>query len=254
MGLFSNDVEAPDLSDAKRLTGKGIGELQSARKYAHRQLGAANRRMKPYTSGGASAQNQLMAQLGLSEGPAFDVTQLAGYQQALDKGIGAVNQGGAGAGMLMSGERLKGLQNAGQQVFGNYYQDYMNRLTGMAGRGQQAGMGLGQLGQQAAGTFLGASQGMANTYSQMGQLSAQQAAADAAAENASGTNWGDILGTAGTIGGMMMGGPLGGSIGGSVGQAVGGGGDFNAGFGGAGGGMDALSGGGGYKPFMSGGF
>lgn len=171
---------------------------------------AAERDYQPYTSGGKSAQEQMMAQLGLG-GPAqaFDVSQLPGYQNALKQGLGAVNQGGAGAGMLMSGERLKGLQSEGQNIFGDYYNNYMNRLTGMSNQGMSA---VGNLANIRTG----------GTAQQVGLMQGQQ--------QQKADRFGDILGLAGTGLGMAFGGPLGASVGGSIGSSMGGssggGGDF----------------------------
>lgn len=94
---------------------------------------------QPYTQAGQSAMQQLMAQMGMGDGTqAFDVTQLPGYQQAQKQGMNAVNQGAASAGMLNSGERMKSLQQSGMSVFGDYYNNYMNRLMGITQQGQSA--------------------------------------------------------------------------------------------------------------------
>jgi hypothetical protein len=94
----------------------------------------------PYLSSGSASMQQLMGQMGMGDPntPLVDVTTTPGYQQSMQQALGAVNQGAAGSGMLMSGERLKSLATAGQSVFGDYYQNYMNRLQGMAGQGFNA--------------------------------------------------------------------------------------------------------------------
>jgi hypothetical protein len=163
----------------------------------------AEQDFSPYVSGGRSAQEQMMAQLGLG-GPAqaFDVTQLPGYQNALQQGISAVNQGGAGAGMLMSGERLKGLQSTGQNIFGSYYNNYLDRLTGMSSQGLRAAGGLADI----------RSGGLSGQLGVMQQQQQQKA-----------SQFGDLLGLAGTGLGMMVGGPAGAAIGGSIGSMAGGG-------------------------------
>lgn len=206
MGLFGGG-ETPDM-------GGGIKELRKAQGFGSRELTEFKGNIKPYIGAGKRALGQYEAQLGLTEGPVFDVTTLPGYQASLSRGLDAVNQGGAGSGMLMSGERLKGLQSAGQQVFGDYYRDYMNRIMGLSNLGQSSVMGAGQLGQQAAGLQMQGAQGISN-------LMAQQEMAEAQAANA---GFGDMMGMLGSVGGMMMGGPLGASIGGAAGSAVGGGG------------------------------
>jgi len=189
---------------------------------------AAERDYGSYMQGGQSAQEQMMAQLGLG-GPAqaFDVTQLPGYQNALKQGLSAVNQGGAGAGMLMSGERLKGLQSTGQNIFGDYYNNYMSRLTGMSNQGMSA---VGNLANIRTG-------GMTQQLGLMQQEQQQQ-----------GDMMGDMLGLAGTGLGAMFGGPMGAAVGGSIGSSLGGGGgggmmqpQFGGAGGNQGGGLSALS-------------
>lgn len=121
-----------------------------------RQAGVANEAtLNPWISQGQEAQSQYLAQLGIGGTRAFDVTNLPGYQGALKQGIGAVNQGAAGAGTLMSGNRMRALQEAGQTVFGSYYSDYMNRLSQVAGRGQEAANTL-------ASSRIGVAGGVAN--------------------------------------------------------------------------------------------
>lgn len=233
MGLLSGifgESESPDF-------GKSIKDIQAAQQYGKQQYGDFRKQINPYISAGGNALSQFQAQMGMG-GDAYDVTQLPGYQAALEQGLSSVNQGAAGTGMLMSGSRMKGLQSAGQQVFGNYYNNYMNRLQGMMNMGQSSVMGMGQLGQQAAGLNMQGAQGTAGYRAQQGMLEAQAANADRA----------DTLGLLGSVGGMMMGG-FGGMGGGAASAPAASGGSFNAGFGGAGGGMDVLTGG-----YYSGGF
>lgn len=235
MGLLSGllgESESPDF-------GKSIKDIQAAQAYGKEQYGDFRKQINPYIQAGGNALSQFQAQMGMG-GDAYDVTQLPGYQAALKEGLGAVNAGAAGSGMLMSGSRLKGLQSAGQRVFGDYYNNYMNRLSGMMNMGQSSVMGMGQLGQQAAGLNMQGAQGTAGYRAQQGMLEAQAANADRA----------DTLGLIGSGIGMMAGGGFGGMFGGGAAAApAASGGSFNAGFGGAGGGMDVLTGG-----YYSGGF
>lgn len=182
--------------------GKGGGSNKAMMGLIAQNTAKAEQDYQPYMAGGRSAQEQMMAQLGLG-GPAqaFDVTQLPGYQNALKQGLNAVNQGGAGAGMLMSGERLKGLQSEGQNIFGSYYNNYLDRLTGMSNQGMNA---VGNLANIRTG-------GMTQQLGVMQQQQQQKA-----------SQFGDLLGLAGTGLGMAFGGPAGAAAGGSIGQAAGG--------------------------------
>ncbi len=125
---------------------KGAGDAQDTMEdqlaFQMKVYNESKKNYQPYLQAGRTALDQYMSQLGLGDKPAYDVSQLPGYQMALQKGLGAVNQGAAGSGMLMSGERMKGLQTEGQSVFGRYYDDYMGRLSGMQGQGFDATQSL----------------------------------------------------------------------------------------------------------------
>lgn len=184
-----------------------------ARKMEGRRFRKAEEYMDPYMTAGTDALSQLRAQMGMGDGSvqAFDVTQLPGYQQALEQGLGAVSQGGAGAGMLMSGERLRGLQQAGQDVFGQYYGGYMQNLQNLVGGGQQAATNLGQMGLQSMGNLIGNVSGLAGQAADYryggGRASAAGlmgiANAQAAANIESSRTFGEMGGQMG--GGMGMG-------------------------------------------------
>lgn len=142
---------------------------------------------QPYMNAGQAGMQQLMAQMGLGDtSQAFDVTQLPGYQQSQRQGIMAVNQGAAGAGMLNSGERLKSLQASGQSVFGDYYNNYMNRLQGLTGQGLNAASS--------------ASNTLTNNLNAMTAHRSQQMGAPM-----SGSPVGDIAGAAASMFGTYMG-------------------------------------------------
>lgn len=138
-----------------------------------------------YMEGGNTAMEQMMAQMGLSDQRAFDVTTLPGYQQSMNQAISAVNQGAASEGMLHSGERLKSLQQAGQSVFGNYYENYMNRLMGLSQQG------------------LGAASSAQNTLTN--NLNALTARKSAEEGGGGGSPMGDIMGAAASMFGTYMG-------------------------------------------------
>lgn len=147
----------------------------------------------PYTSAGGTAMQQLMAQMGMGDGQtqAFDVTQLPGYQQSQTQGINAVNQGAASAGMLNSGERLKSLQSSGQSVFGDYYNNYMNRLMG--------------IGQQGMGAATSAASNLTNNLNALTQHRMQVAASS----GGGGGPMGDILSAGASMYGTYSGGQAG---------------------------------------------
>ena len=177
------------------LVGKGINALMPGKVHPDTQFYTdAKKQYQPFISGGTSAENQLLLQLGLGgTGAKFDVTNLPGYQQALSQGISATNQGLASQGLIGSGNQMRALQTAGQNVFGSYYQNYMNELGGQASMGSNDIGNLANVGATAAGMT-----NQANMFNS--QMKAQM--------------MNDVLGAAGTLGGMAAGMPMGGGGGG----------------------------------------
>lgn len=73
-----------------------------------------------------------------------------GYQGQLDQGLKAIDRAAPLVGGMYSGRRMKALNDYGQQTFGGYYNDWMNRVGGMAGQGAQTAQNIGQAGMQNA--------------------------------------------------------------------------------------------------------
>ncbi len=177
--------------------------MEQARALENKRFNQYRSDVSPYMSTGRDALSGYSAQLGIGDGPLFDVTQLPGYQSALEQGLSAVNQGAAGANMLMSGDRLKALQGEGQRVFGDYYSDYMNRLQGLQQQGLGAAQSLGSTGVQSA---LGVGNMMMGTGRNLAEIERQNQA------NKMGT-LNSLLGAGATIGGAIAGGPVGAQMG-----------------------------------------
>ena len=180
-----------------------LRQLARAEELESRRLNQYRSDVSPYMSTGRDALSGYSAQLGIGDGPLFDVTQLPGYQSALEQGLSAVNQGAAGANMLMSGDRLKALQGEGQRVFGDYYSDYMNRLQGLQQQGLGAAQALGSTGVQSA---LGVGNMMMGAGRNLAEIERQNQA------NKMGT-LNSLLGAGATIGGAIAGGPVGAQMG-----------------------------------------
>ena len=189
-----------------------LRQLARAEELESRRLNQYRSDVSPYMSTGRDALSGYAAQLGIGDGPLFDVTQLPGYQTALEQGLSAVNQGAAGANMLMSGDRLKALQGEGQRVFGDYYSDYMNRLQGLQQQGLGAAQALGSTGVQSA---LGVGNMMMGAGRNLAEIERQNQA------NKMGT-LNSLLGAGATIGGAIAGGPVGAQMGSALSSKLGG--------------------------------
>lgn len=117
-----------------------------------------------------------------------------GYQAQLDQGLKAIDRAAPLTGGMYSGRRMKALESHGQNTFGGYYQDWMNRVGGMAGQAQTISQNIGQAGMQNAQNIGGLMMTGANARAQGAVNSA----------NAWGGAIGDVVGA-----GMMLGGQAG---------------------------------------------
>lgn len=169
-------------------------------------MGDLSLKFQPYVDAGSSALTRLMAGLGLGGG-GEDFTAayhaLPGYQSGLDTGTkataAALNTGNMG----QSGKALKALYRFGSNYEDGRAGDYLTRLTGVAGSGQQAtgqqvataGQGLtGQLGAET--TAYGGDMTAAGTIGQ-GQVAGEQAKQNALTS---------IMQTGAYLGGAALGG------------------------------------------------
>ena len=118
------------------------------------QYNQLSQAFSPYASAGGGALKQLMGGLGLGGQQAGqDFTNayrnLPGYQGGLDTGLKAVERGANAGNMFQSGKTLKDLYRFGSNYEDQRSGDYLSRLAGLTGMGQQA---TGQqVGTQAAG-------------------------------------------------------------------------------------------------------
>lgn len=78
------------------------------------------------------------------------VQQTPGYQAQLTEGVKAVDRAAPLRGGMYSGRRMKALDDFGQQTFGSYYQNWLDRIGGVAGTGTNAASGVTNAGQTAA--------------------------------------------------------------------------------------------------------
>lgn len=104
-----------------------------------------------YTSGQANvpAPQQVPAGGGQLD-IAKQVMQTPGYQTQLDQGLKSIDRAAPLVGGMYSGRRMKALEAEGQKTFGGYYNDWMNRVGGLAGQGTQVAQSIGQAGMQNA--------------------------------------------------------------------------------------------------------
>jgi len=112
---------------------------------------------------------------------ADQVMQTPGYQAQLDQGIRSIDRAAPLVGGMYSGRRMKALNDYGQQTFGGYYQNWLDRVGGLAGQAQTSANAIGQAGMQNA--------------SNVGGLMVQGANARAQGSMNSANAWSGAIGT-----------------------------------------------------------
>lgn len=193
----------------------------------------------PWRQAGTAAVNRLAQLLGVSEdssAPGYgsllrtftrsDFQADPGYQFRLDEGRRALETSAAARGGLLSGRTLKDLTSYGQGLASQEYQNaynrfnndqttIFNRLSGLAGTGQQANNTLAALG--------------SNTASQVGSNIIGAGNAAAAGQVGAANAWANALGQGmsyyqtNQLMNLLNGGPVGLSAGGGGASLVGGG-------------------------------
>ena len=150
---------------------------------------------KPYMQAGTQALSGLMGLTGLG---GADTAQLLrqdpSYQFRLNQGLDNVQSSAAAQGGLLSGATLKALNNYAQDYASQEYGNAYNRLSNIAGMGQNAAAGVGNAGMQT---------GQAVANNTMAGANAQ-AAGQIAAGNRTANNFQSLLGVSGTIGGLFI--------------------------------------------------
>lgn len=125
-----------------------------------------------YANNGAAANQQMSQLLGLA--PATDATKAAydnylnstGYQFQLQQGGNAISSQGAASGLLNSGGTAKGLEAYGQNLGGQYFNNYLSQLGGVAQSGQQSILAPATAASYAAGPASAATQNVGNAQAQ----------------------------------------------------------------------------------------
>jgi len=138
---------------------RAIGQYQES-------FGATEESLAPWLQSGAEAAGQYANILGAGTGaPNTEamyegLRQYPGYQFALEEGLGAVEQSAAARGTLQSGQTMKDLTAYGQGLATSNFENYMNRLQGLSGVGQQTAVQTGGFRQNMAGQVAAAQRGI----------------------------------------------------------------------------------------------
>lgn len=173
--------------------------------------------LSPYSSAGLGGLQSYLAMLGQSgpdaqQAAIAGLEQTPGYQAQLGAGQRAILQNAAATGGLRGGNVQQGLAEFGSGLFGQYYNQQLDRLGQLQNQGLQTQSGLANL-------RAGQAANISGQYNAMGQAAGQGILAQQASKQQGMSNLGSTLGG---IGGMIFGGPAGGAIGSAAGGALGG--------------------------------
>lgn len=178
----------------------GINEARDANVFAQRQF-------SPYSQAGLKGQEAYLALLGQSGANAQQqaiagLENTPGYQAQLQTGQRALLQNASATGGLRGGNVQQGLAEFGSGLFGQYYQNQLNRLQelqnlgfnaagNMAQSRQNAANAMGQFAVTGAQGVANSIGGMSNTLANMGQIPT-----GAVAKDEGGFNFGGFAGGA----------------------------------------------------------
>jgi len=209
VGIYSANQAADAAGDATAANSRAAADATALQKY---QFDIQQDNMKPWLTAGTGAVNQLNT--GLQPGgqfataPAsfqFDQSKVAmdpGYDFRMKQGVNALTAAGAAAGNLGSGNLGVALQNYGQELGSQEYQNAYARQYGQQMDQYNSGLnaqntlfnrlsGVAGTGQVAAGQIGAAGMGMANN---VGNIATQTAALNGNIGMQSAQQQGNLLG------------------------------------------------------------
>lgn len=178
-------------ADASKDAAAASGDASAyAAELKHEQFQQSRRDLQPWREMGKNALFSLADLQGLRGEPsrerAMEQFQTSpGYQFRMDQGIEAIERSNAASGRLNSGATLRDLTQFGQGIASQEFNNYANRLAGIAGIGQTAtsqtanlgaaaasnqGNALMQAGQARASGYQGSANAMNNTMGNLAGL------------------------------------------------------------------------------------
>lgn len=142
--------------------------------------------LAPWREAGGKAVTTLGGKVEAGPG---EFTTSPGYEFRVQEGLNAIQQSAAGKGKLLSGQTLKGIEEFGQNIASNEYDNWLRQwynslvpyqnLAGLGGQisaqgaqiygnyASQAGQAIGQAGLYNAAAMYGMGQTMGNTMTSM---------------------------------------------------------------------------------------
>jgi hypothetical protein len=139
----------PDLkAEFAQVGGQFGGDEAAYGRYHYDSFGKGEGRQLPTMTGGQPTQTP--AAPGLTrDGVVSMVQNTPGYQAQVSEGLKAIDRAAPLRGGMYSGRRMKALEAEGQKTFGSYYQNWLDRVGGVAGTGTGAAGAVSNAGQAA---------------------------------------------------------------------------------------------------------
>ena len=133
-GLIGGAEASSSAQSAAQQAQQGAGYQSALAKQKNQaRFEQAQAYLDPYIDRSEQAAQQMQIEMGLAPGEAGTAyMETPAYQAAISEGIGAINQGAAGAGILYSGRRGESLRDLGAGMQQNAYANYMNMLGNIA--------------------------------------------------------------------------------------------------------------------------
>lgn len=139
-----------------------------------RQYDQTRQDQQPWMQAGQGALGEMQA---LNSGDFSSFTNSPDYQFARDQGLQGLDRSAAARGSLGSGGHSADVMGYAGGLASQNYNNYYNRLSGLAGAGQTTATGLGSLGQNMASNIGGAQQNIGNarasSYAAKGNANSQ---------------------------------------------------------------------------------
>ena len=152
---------------AKKGANAQAAAADAAARESGRQYDQTRQDMMPWLNAGTSALAQMQA---LNSGDFSSFTESPDYQFALTQGLQGLDRSAAARGALYSGGHSADVMNYAGGLASQNYNNYYNRLVGLAGIGQTSANQLGQFGAQNAANqgqyAMGAANARASAYGQ----------------------------------------------------------------------------------------
>ena len=164
--------------------------------------GGAEANLNPYMAAGGTALTDLQRSLGTIPGGST-YQQSPGYGFQMQQGIQAIDNSAAARGGVHGGNTLKSLDQFGQGIANQDYQQYLGNLFNVAGTGLSAAGQFGNLAQGYAGNTANLAQGYAGNLTGLTNATSQSLGQDLVgmgAAQAAGT-----VGSANALNGMFGG-------------------------------------------------